>query len=115
MTRNTDPFLIVVPISRAPLSSLSSTKWTGKSLVVQISCRVIFGRLLATWAPTSSILTTALPLASWPVTTRRILIVIGLPLACNASVTFSVISSPGKDTELQAQAQSGLHQWHGEM
>jgi hypothetical protein len=36
------------------------------------------------------------------------LIVIALPLACYASVTFSVVLSSGKDTELQGQVQSCL-------
>jgi hypothetical protein len=67
---------------------------------------VLLSELIKTNAITQgsvSILTTALPLVSWPVTTRQMLIVIALPLAYRASVTFSILSSSGKYTDRRSK------------
>src|SRR5215470_14439176 len=72
MTRNTVPFLSVVPTFRNA-SSPSPVLFTGKDSVVQTTQLEAPGRFDMTFLQTSSILTTARPLASCPVTTRRTL------------------------------------------
>src|SRR5205807_6238713 len=69
-TRNTQPFAKVVPTLRVALSA-SPELSTGNPSVVQMTQASAPGRLEATFLETSSIITLARPLASWPVTTLR--------------------------------------------
>src|SRR6185436_3749623 len=64
------PFGTVVPALRCPASSLPSLS-TGKPSVVAVSLKKEPGRPVNAFFEISSICTMALPLASWPVITRR--------------------------------------------
>src|SRR5262245_36855142 len=70
MMRKIVPFLSVVPTLRNP-SSAAPSLLVGKPSVVQTLTAVAPGRPDAACFATSSIFTIALPLASWPVITRR--------------------------------------------
>src|SRR5436305_959307 len=87
-TRKTVPLFNVVPTCRCPWSA-SPVLFTGKDSVVQTTQAVAPGRPETRFLETSSILTTARPFASCPVTTRRTwsVIVFYLPdLGCHRSV-----------------------------
>src|SRR6516225_2604592 len=78
-TRNTVPLAsVAVPMLRAEPSALPSLS-TGKPSLVQITAASAPGRVRATFLMFSSIDTIAWPFLSWPVTTRRIVRLIGCP------------------------------------
>src|SRR5579885_308004 len=77
-TRNTVPLSSVVPTLRAEPSSAPSL-FTGKPCVVQTTPAIAPGRPCAMFFICSSIVTTALPFLSWPVTTRRSVSAIAFP------------------------------------
>src|SRR5437868_11539363 len=79
--RKTVPLSSVVPVLRFPASS-SPVLSTGKPSVVHTTQAVAPGRDETRFFATSSILTTARPDASWPVTTRRICSAINALLGC---------------------------------
>src|SRR5215470_10875794 len=70
MIRKIVPFASVVPTLRSP-ASVAPSLLAGKPSVVQMLTAVAPGRPDAACLATSSIFTIALPLASWPVITRR--------------------------------------------
>src|SRR5260370_33450774 len=85
--RKTVPLSSVVPVLRSPASS-SPVLSTGKLSVVHTTPAVAPGRDATRFFATSSILTTARPDASWPVTTRRICSAISGLLGCRVGTIF---------------------------
>src|SRR5215831_1858156 len=78
--RKTVPLSIVVPIEAA-LGSASPSLLTGNPRVDHTTHEDAPGRVLMTFLAISSILTTARPLVSCPVTTRRICRLIECPFS----------------------------------
>src|SRR5262245_9193619 len=96
-------------MSRAEPSALPSLS-TGKPSLVQTTAASAPGRVWATFLTFSSIDTIARPFLSWPVTTRRIVRLIGCPPASAVDARPNIISGRDGVRATFNLGRSGRHQ-----